>query len=98
VVETKGFFTVQDRQKHIWIKEQYPKLDLRFVFSNSRNKLRKGSKTTYADWCNKYGFKFADQSIPEEWILEKKKGVKNNAKGLHTTKRRRNVHTNKNKR
>ena len=35
VVETKGFFTVQDRQKHIWIKEQYPKLDLRFVFSNS---------------------------------------------------------------
>ena len=98
VVETKGLFTVQDRQKHIWIKKQYPKLDLRFVFSNSRNKLRKGSKTTYADWCNKYGFKFADQSIPEEWILEKKKGVNNNAKGLHTTKRRRNVHTNKNKR
>ncbi len=30
--------------------------------------------------------------------VSKLKGVKNNAKGLHTTKRRRNVHTNKNKR
>ena len=27
VIETKGVFTIQDRQKHIWIKEQYPKLD-----------------------------------------------------------------------
>ena len=41
IVETKGVFTVQDRQKHLWIKEQYTDLDLRFVFSNSKNKLRK---------------------------------------------------------
>jgi len=80
IVETKGVFTVQDRQKHIWIKEQYPDLDLRFVFSNSKNKLRKGSKTTYADWCNKHGFKFADQLIPEEWINEKTRGKNKNVR------------------
>tara|TARA_R110000787_G_scaffold89750_5_gene189830 strand:+ start:7151 stop:7663 length:513 start_codon:yes stop_codon:yes gene_type:complete len=73
VVETKGFFTTQDRQKHLWVKEQHPHLDIRFVFTNSRSKIRKGSKTTYADWCTKYGYAYADQSIPVEWIKERKK-------------------------
>lgn len=70
IVESKGRFTVEDRKKHILVKEQHPEKDIRFVFSNSRSKLRKGSKTSYADWCNKHGFKFADRLIPEEWINE----------------------------
>ena len=96
IVETKGVFTVQDRQKHLLIKEQYPDLDLRFVFSNSKNKLRKGSKTTYADWCNKYDFIFADQLIPEEWINEKKRG-KNENKKPNESATKRIVRTNKSK-
>jgi hypothetical protein len=96
IVETKGVFTVQDRQKHLLIKEQYPDLDLRFVFSNSKNKLRKGSKTTYADWCNKYDFIFADQLIPEEWINEKKRGNNENKKPNESATKR-IVRTNKSK-
>ena len=96
IVETKGVFTVQDRQKHLLIKEQYPDLDLRFVFSNSKNKLRKGSKTTYADWCNKYDFIFADQLIPEEWINEKKRGNNEN-KEPNQSATKRIVRTNKSK-
>lgn len=96
IVETKGVFTVQDRQKHLLIKDQYPDLDLRFVFSNSKNKLRKGSKTTYADWCNKYGFIFADQLIPEEWVNEKKRGNNENKKQTKPTAKR-TVCTNKSK-
>ena len=45
-------------------------MDLRFVFNNSKAKLSKKSKTTYADWCNKNGFKFADKLIPDEWFNE----------------------------
>ena len=71
VVETKGFFTTQDRQKHLWVKEQHPHLDIRFVFTSSKSKIRKGSKTTYADWCVKHGYTYADQSIPVEWIKER---------------------------
>jgi hypothetical protein len=67
-IETKGRFVAEDRKKHILIKDQYPELDIRFVFQNSKNKLRKGSKTTYADWCVKYGFKFADKEIPTDWF------------------------------
>jgi hypothetical protein len=67
-IETKGRFVADDRKKHILIKDQYPELDIRFVFQNSKNKLRKGSKTTYADWCIKYGFEYADKEIPMDWF------------------------------
>jgi hypothetical protein len=68
IVETKGRFVPSDRAKHLLIKEQYPELDIRFVFSNSKTKLNKGSKTTYGDWCIKHGFKYADGLIPKDWI------------------------------
>ena len=70
IIETKGRFVVADRMKHLMIREQYPHLDLRFVFSNSRNKIRKGSKTTYGDWCTKHGFLYADKRIPDEWLKQ----------------------------
>jgi len=69
-VETKGRFVIADRKKHILIKAQHPELDIRFVFTNSRNKINKNSKTTYADWCEKNGFKYADKVIPDEWFSE----------------------------
>jgi len=74
-VETKGRFVLEDRKKHLLIKSQHPELDIRFVFQNSKNKIRKGSKTTYADWCEKHGFKYADKAIPEDWVKEVPVGI-----------------------
>jgi len=68
IVETKGRFTLPDRKKHLLIQKQRPDLDIRFVFSNSKTKISKGSKTSYADWCTKNGFIYADKEIPEEWL------------------------------
>ena len=70
IIETKGMFTTADRQKHVWLKLQHPDLDLRFVFSNPKAKLYKGSKTTYADWCDKNEFLWAKKEIPESWFEE----------------------------
>jgi hypothetical protein len=70
IVETKGRFVAADRKKHQLVKEQHPELDIRFVFSNSKNKISKNSKTTYGIWCEKNGYKYADKEIPEEWFLE----------------------------
>ena len=70
VIETKGMFTVEDRQKHGWVKEQHPKLDIRFVFSNAKGKLSKGSPTTYAMWAEKNGYKWAHKTVPNEWLTE----------------------------
>jgi len=69
-VETKGRFVAADRKKHLLVKEQNPNMDIRFVFSNSKNKITKKSKTTYGDWCEKNGYKYADKIIPNEWFLE----------------------------
>jgi hypothetical protein len=68
IIESKGRFVVADRKKHLLIKKQHPELDIRFVFSNSRAKINKGSKTTYGMWCDKHGFLYADKLIPKEWI------------------------------
>jgi len=70
IIESKGRFVVADRKKHLLIKKQRPDLDIRFVFSNSRAKINKGSKTTYGMWCDKHGFLYADKLIPEEWLNE----------------------------
>ena len=70
IIETKGMFDSEDRRKHLEVKKQHPTLDIRFVFSNANAKLYKGSKTTYADWCDKNGFLWAHRVIPEEWLKE----------------------------
>ncbi len=70
IIETKGRFISADRQKHLLIQEQYPNLDIRFVFSNPNQKISKKSKTTYAMWCQKNRFKYAKQYIPDEWLTE----------------------------
>jgi hypothetical protein len=70
IVETKGRFVVADRKKHLLIKKQHPHLDIRFVFTNSKAKINKGSKTTYGMWCEKHGFQYADKLIPKEWLDE----------------------------
>ena len=73
IIETKGMFTTADRKKHLAIKKQHPELDIRFVFENSRRKLRKGAKSSYGEWCIKHNFRYYDRIIPEDWLKEKGK-------------------------
>jgi hypothetical protein len=70
IIETKGRFMASDRKKHILLRDQYPKLDFRFVFTNPNARINKGSPTTYAMWCKKQGFKYAKGLIPIEWLEE----------------------------
>ena len=70
LIETKGLFAAEDRQKHLWVRAQHPDLDIRFVFSNAKAKLNKGSPTTYADWCDKHGLKWSHKIIDPSWLTE----------------------------
>lgn len=78
IIEAKGIWDYADRYKHLLIKRQHPDLDIRFVFSNSKSKIRKGSRVTYRDICEGLGrspfkgvtWKWADKRIPEEWLHE----------------------------
>jgi len=71
IIETKGRFIASDRRKHLAIKKQHPDLDIRFIFTNSKSKLRKGAKSSYGEWCIKNGFRYYDRIIPEDWLKEK---------------------------
>jgi hypothetical protein len=73
IVEAKGYFDSRARAKMVAVKKHNPDLDIRMLFMNSRTKLRKGSKLTYADWCEKYGYQYADGMIPSEWFEESNK-------------------------
>jgi hypothetical protein len=70
IIESKGRFITADRSKHKEVKEQHPDLDIRFVFSNSKTRISKQSKTTYAMWCVTQGFQYADKEIPAAWLRE----------------------------
>ena len=72
-IELKGYFDAADRKKHLLIKQQHPDLDIRFVFMKPKNKLNKNSATTYGDWCDQHGFKWAGGTIPLSWVKEKPK-------------------------
>lgn len=75
IIETKGIWEVDDRKKHLLIREQYPELDIRLVFSNSNSKLYKGSPTSYAAFCEKHGIQYADKLVPKAWLQEKAKPI-----------------------
>lgn len=70
VLEVKGRMVTADRQKMLLIKQQYPALDIRFVFSSSRGRISKRSKTTYGTWAETKGFPYADKDIPDSWLQE----------------------------
>ena len=75
IVETKGAFNSADRKKMKLIKKQNPKMDIRFVFSNSKTKIGKKSQTTYGKWCELNSFPYhciqsTKETFPKEWLLE----------------------------
>ena len=70
-VEAKGFWDLADRQKHLLVKEQNKKFDIRLLFVNAKNKLNKSSKTTYGEWCDKHDILWGEKIIPKKWITKK---------------------------
>ena len=70
-LEVKGLLTSK-RHKMLLVKQQHPDLDIRFVFSNSNAPIYKGSPTSYAQWCDKHGFPWANRRIPDEWLCTPK--------------------------
>lgn len=77
IIEAKGRFAhhqssdAKERQKFILLKQQYPDLDIRFVFQSRNTKIYPGSKTTVSQWAETHGFLWADKGkIPQEWLDE----------------------------
>jgi hypothetical protein len=70
-VEAKGRLDAASMRKMRCVKASNPKLDIRFVFQNANQKLNKRSKLKHWEWAEKYGFPWAEGTIPLEWFKEK---------------------------
>ena len=70
MLETKGYWDAADRRKIKSVVKDTPDIDLRMVFQAPFNKISKKSKTTYAQWCEKHGIKWASaHAIPIDWLI-----------------------------
>lgn len=69
-IEVKGRLMPSERKKYLLVQQQHPNIKLYFFFDKSDNKIYKGSKTTYAAWCDDNGFEWTDlrKGIPKEWL------------------------------
>tara|TARA_R100000742_G_scaffold3400_1_gene764 strand:- start:874 stop:1245 length:372 start_codon:yes stop_codon:yes gene_type:complete len=69
-LETKGYWSSEDRRKVAAVKRDNPDLDLRMVFQSPYNKITKKSKTTYAQWCEKHDIPWTSyHNIPLDWLI-----------------------------
>ena len=70
VLECKGYWESADRRKIKKVKEDNPDLDLRMVFQAPYNTISKKSKTTYAQWCERYNIPWTHfHDIPLDWLI-----------------------------
>ena len=65
-IECKGWQRPEDKRKMLLVRAQHPDKDIRFVFQ--RNNRFPRSKTTYGMWADRFNFKWAVGSIPEDWL------------------------------
>jgi hypothetical protein len=69
VIELKGLLDRESKRKMAAIRQQYPDLDIRFVFMYADKKIP-GTKQTHGQWATKNGFKWAEGKVPQEWVDE----------------------------
>jgi len=60
LLECKGYLRPEHKRKMVAVKRQHPELDIRIVFYR-HNK-------SYIKWAEKCGFKWAVDTIPQEWL------------------------------
>jgi hypothetical protein len=67
-VEVKGKMTDDIRRKMWTVIECNPDVNIAMVFERAANKIRKGSPTTYAKWCERKGIEWSEHLIDDEWL------------------------------
>jgi predicted nuclease of restriction endonuclease-like RecB superfamily len=60
-IETKGYLRPEHKRKMVAVKKLNPHLDIRILFYSK--------KTKDIRWAEKYGFIYAIEDIPKEWLI-----------------------------
>ena len=59
-IECKGYLRADDKAKLRAVKKLHPAMDLRILFYSERK--------AYIKWATKYGFPYAIEKVPKEWL------------------------------
>jgi hypothetical protein len=65
-VEVKGYHRYEDQAKMRAVKQSNPELDIRMFFPKD-GKVQ-SSEMTNSEWCIKYGFPYAIEKLPKDWL------------------------------
>lgn len=69
-IEAKGYFYKAARDKMEAVLSEHQDKDIRFIFMDAGTKISSKAKkrpTTYADWCSRRGYTYAEGKFPNEW-------------------------------
>ena len=71
-LEVKGFFRPGDVSKYKAVKATIDSKgeELIFVLADPNKKVRKGAKSTMADWCDKNGYRWCSVNNVKQWLQE----------------------------
>lgn len=69
-IETKGVMTKADRDKHLFLREQHPELDIRIIFSNPHTWDRKAKTRSYAKWADELGIIWSGKAQMKRALLD----------------------------
>lgn len=69
LIEIKTYLPYDEQRKLRAVKDSNPGIDLRILFQNSEKPIP-GGRMTHGEWADKYGFKWANESIPDDWLKE----------------------------
>lgn len=72
-IETKGYFSPRNRSDLLSFREQHPGIEIYLIFSAPENRLTSKSKTTYAQWCEKHGFRWSSIDKFPIYLFKKEK-------------------------
>ena len=67
--ESKGRFQTADRKKHLLIKQQHPEIKIKFIFSNSKNKLERKVKLLTQNGVNSKGLSITAYKQQRNYFL-----------------------------
>ena len=70
IVESVSYLLKQDCRKYLLLREQYPNLDIRFIFESADKYVSGGDGLTLAEWAASNKFHWANKLFPLEWMIE----------------------------
>jgi hypothetical protein len=69
-IEVKGWWPSAERTKFLAVVMHNPRLRIFVALQRPNTRLSKASRTTYAQWCEKYGIAWCPIPIPKEFLCK----------------------------